>query len=209
MNQGPELVLLVADLDIEMAVKALLETRTEALRIRRVHFKIIKDVLAGHDGGTYKHAHKLLVPFSRDPRCRALVLFDREGAAAPDKDAGFLAADVERRLRPAWGERARCIVLDPEVEVWVFSDSPHVDRELGWPQGGLREWLCAQGLWPKGQAKPPDPKLAMRRALRQAGRKPSSSYFANLAGKVGLDRCTDPSFKAFCSPTRTCGPSIA
>jgi hypothetical protein len=66
----------------------------------------------------------------------------------------------------------------------------------------MREWLHEQQLWPKGQAKPGDPKKTMRRALRQAGLKPSSSYFEELAKKVGLERCTDPSFKAFTEALR-------
>lgn len=189
-------MVLVADLDIEETMKGLLEARSAALGIRRVAFKILRDTLAGHDGGTFKRAHELLHPASHDPACRALVLFDRDWKGAPSRDPRVLAEDVERRLRPAWGERARSIVLDPEIEVWVFSDSPHVEKELGFRSGELRPWLRAEGLWPEGLVKPPDPKAAMHHALKKAKLKISASRFSELARKVSLERCTDPSFRA-------------
>ncbi len=201
----PELVVLVADLDIEQAVKGLL-ARTDALRIRRMRHKLVRDTMAGHDGGTFKRAHAVLAPFSADPSCRAMVLFDRAWEGAPSKDAKWLAADVEQRLAPTWGERARCVVLDPEVEVWVFSDSPHVDRTLGFSEGQLRPWLGAQGQWPDGQLKPGDPKTAVRQALRKSGIKPSAALFYELASKVGLERCTDSSFRSFVETLRTWFP---
>lgn len=202
----PELVILVADLDIEQAVKGLL-ARLEALRIRRVRYKLVRDTMAGHDGGTFKRAHTVLAPFCADPNCRALVLFDRAWDGAPSTEAKVLAADVEQRLAPKWGDRARCVVLDPEIEIWVFSDSPHVDKTLGFREGQLRIWLRDQGQWPEGQPKPGDPKTAMRKALRQSGIKPSAALFYDLAGKVGLDRCTDPSFRSFVDTLRTWFPS--
>lgn len=201
----PELVVLVADLDIEQAVKGLL-ARAEALRIRRVRHKLVRDTMAGHDGGTFKRANAVLESFSTDPACRALVLFDRAWDGAPSNDAKRLATDVEQRLAPRWGDRARCIVLDPEIEVWVFSDSPHVDRTLGFSEGQLRPWLRDQGHWPDGQPKPADPKTAVRQALRKSGIKPSAALFHELASKVGLERCIDPSFRSFVETLRTWFP---
>lgn len=203
--ERPELVILVADLDIEQAVKGLLG-RFPALRIRPVRYQIVRDTLAGHDGGTFKRADPLLESFSADPACHALVLFDRAWDGAPSKDAKRLAADVEQRLAPTWGDRARCIVLDPEIEVWVFSDSPHVDRTLGFSEGQLRSWLRDEGQWPIGQPKPSDPKTAMRQALRKSGIKPSAALFHELASKVGLERCIDPSFRSFVETLRNWFP---
>lgn len=204
--ERPELVVLVADLDIEQAVKGLLDRRTEALRIRRVRHKLVRDTMAGHDGGTFKRANSVLEPFSSDAACRALVLFDRAWDGAPSNDAKCLAADVEQRLAPTWGDRARCVVLDPEIEVWVFSDSPHVDRTLGFAEEQLRPWLRDRGLWRDGQPKPSDPKTAVREALRRSGVKPSAALFHELASKVGLERCTDPSFSSFVETLRTWFP---
>lgn len=201
----PELVILAADLDIEQAMKGLL-ARTPALKIRPVRYQVVRDTMAGHDGGTFKRATTVLESFSADPACRALVLFDRAWDGAPSNDAKRLAIDVEQRLAPMWGDRARCVVLDPELEVWVFSDSPHVDKALGFPEGRLRPWLRDQGHWPDGQPKPADPKTAVRQALRKAGIKPSAALFHELATKVGLERCIDPSFRSFVETLRTWFP---
>lgn len=201
----PELVVLAADLDIEQTVKGLL-ARPQALRIRPVRSQLVRDTMAGHDGGTFKRAHDVLEPFSSDSLCRALVLFDRAWDGAPSRDAKRLAEDVERRLAPMWGERARCVVLDPEIEVWVFSDSPHVDRTLGFAEGQLRTWLREKGQWPADQLKPGDPKTAMLQALRRSHIKPSASLFGQLATKVGLERCIDPGFRLFVETLRTWFP---
>ena len=201
MREQPELIILAADLDIEQAVEGLL-ARPEALRIRRVRHKVVRDTMAGHDGGTFKRAHAVLDSYSADPRCRALVLFDRAWDGAPSNDAKALAADVEQRLAAKWGKRARCVVLDPEIEIWVFSDSPHVDKVLGFSTGKLRNWLCEQGHWPEERPKPVDPKTAMRRALSHSRIKPSASLFYELASKVSLERCIDPSFGSFVDTLR-------
>lgn len=196
MTAHPELVVLSADLDIEQAVKGLL-ARPAALKIRSPRYKLVRDPMSGHDGGTFRRAQTVLAPFCSDPQCRALVLFDRAWDGAPSSDVKVLAESVERRLAPQWGDRARCVVLDPEIEIWVFSDSPHVEAVLGFPSGRLRSWLREQGQWPIDKAKPPDPKVALRRALSQSRIKPSAALFCDLASKVGLDRCIDPSFRLF------------
>lgn len=201
----PELVVVAADLDIEQAVKGLL-ARPQALRIRPVRSQLVRDTMAGHDGGTFKRAHSVLVPFSSDPMCRALVLFDRAWDGAPSSDPKRLAEEVEQRLAPMWGARARCVVLDPEIEAWVFSDSPHVDRILGFAEGQLRSWLRDQGLWPAGQPKPGDPKTAMLQALRSSRIKRSAALFHDLASKVGLERCIDPGFRTFVEVLRAWFP---
>lgn len=205
MTDAPELVVLAADLDIEQAVMGLL-SRPEALKIRRIEPKFLRDPQAGHDGGTFKRASGVLEPFSADPSCRAMVLFDRAWEGAPSGYANVLAARVEQRLAPKWGDRARCIVLDPEIEIWVFSDSPHVDRTLGFSDGELRGWLREKGLWPQGQPKPSDPKTAMRQALRRSRIKPSASLFYEIASRVSLERCTDPCFGQFVDALRNWFP---
>jgi hypothetical protein len=62
------------------------------------------------------------------------VLFDYYGCGAEHEMAPEEIEDeVEEKLsRSGWEDRARCVVIDPELEVWVWSDSPEVDRCLGW-----------------------------------------------------------------------------
>lgn len=98
-----------------------------------------------------------------------------------------------------WGERARTIVLSPELEAWVWSDSPHVDDVAGWKgrRPRLRSWLMEQG-WLDGKAsKPARPKEAFQAALRAAGRARSSSLYQRIAERVSVQQCTDSSFLEF------------
>jgi phage antirepressor YoqD-like protein len=88
------------------------------------------------------------------------------------------------------------ILLDPELEIWVWSDSPEVDGQLGWAQRqpDLRTWLRQKGLLLSDQAKPERPKEAMKAALREVKEPWSSSIHQHLAERVSLRRCTDPGF---------------
>jgi hypothetical protein len=54
-----------------------------------------------------------------------------------------------------------------------------------------------RNLLEAGEKKPSDPKEAMRTALRYAGRPCTAPIFSELAGKVSVRGCNDPSFKKF------------
>jgi hypothetical protein len=188
-----DLVILVADADMEFTLRGLL-SRPEALPIRAVTYQIHRHV--HRDPGCLLEGHDFLRSFV-NRHAHGLILFDRHGSGDEASPRESLERMVENRLSGSgWGDRAAAVALDPELEVWVWSDSPHVDRCLGW-QGRLtrlRRWLADQRLWPEGAAKPPAPKLTMRRALREANRGLSASIFRELAGSVSFDRCTDPAF---------------
>lgn len=187
-----DLVVLVPDKDIEQALGGLVK-RHQSIGIRPLAgVKII--VHPGRDPGVYHTGHELLDVFVGEAG-HALIVFDREWEGAPSTDPAVLAADVEDRCRPAWGNRVRCVCIEPEVENWVWSDSPHVGTALGWQsRDELIAWLAGRGLWPAGAAKPPDPKAAFEAATRHKRVVPSSSVFGVLARKVSLERCQDPSF---------------
>ncbi len=187
-----DLVLLVADANMEQTVKGLL-SRPEALGIRAVTFEVIKHV--ERDPGCLKGAD--LLRLYRDRYRHALVLFDREGSGREGSSREVLERDLEERLASDWGERARVVVLDPELEAWLWSDSPHVDAVLGW--GGraqsLRSWLVDRNLLVAGAVKPQRPKEAAEKALRQVWKPRSSALYGELARKVSFKRCEDPSFR--------------
>jgi hypothetical protein len=127
----------------------------------------------------------------------ALVLFDREGCGRGQLPREEIEREVEDRLsRNGWGDRAAVVVLDPEVEIWVWSDSPHVDKILGWEgkQPGLRTWLQTQNFLASDQLKPERPKEAMQTALRKAGKSRSSALYFQLAEQISFNRCIDPAF---------------
>jgi hypothetical protein len=189
-----DLMVLVADRDMRAAVEGLLG-RTEALGIRRLRHRV--ESHPRHDAGTRLDAVAYLSPF-RAIAGHALVLFDREGSGWEDRAASEIESETETRLAEAgWAGRSAVIVLDPELEAWVWSDSPHVDDALGWKgrRPALREWLLQQVWLHPGASKPTRPKEAMDAALRRAGKVRSSSLFHAMASKVTVTRCTDRSFE--------------
>ncbi|MBN1510552.1 MAG: hypothetical protein JXB13_00925 [Phycisphaerae bacterium] len=187
-----DLVVLVPDKDIEQAICGLLE-RYQSLGIRRPSVAAII-VHPNRDPGVFHTGHQLIRPFVGAARF-ALIVFDRAWEGAPSTDAEALSTQVEGRCRCDWGDHASCVCIDPEVENWVWSDSPHVATALGWPdRSELLCWLRSRGLWPADAAKPPDPKAAFEAAVREKKIVPSSSIFGKLARNVGLDRCHDPAF---------------
>ena len=191
-----DLVLLVADGTIEATVDGLLG-RQESLQVRPITFDI--EVHPQHDPGCLRRASYFLRPWASDYHY-AIVMFDREGCGQAELSACELEQKVKTELANAgWRERAAVIVLDPELEAWVWSDSPEVDRVLGWKDKtpSLRQWLRSEGLLAPGQVKPSEPKKALECALREVRKPRSSVYYRRLAESVGLGRCRDESFGRF------------
>ena len=124
-------------------------------------------------------------------------MFDKDGCGMETETREIIQNEVEQKLYDdGWTDRSKVIVIDPELEAWVWNESPHTARVLGWKEGysKLQVWLRGQGLWPADDLKPPDPKQAFRRALKVKGRQRSSSLFVKLADSVGLGKCQDPAF---------------
>lgn len=200
-----DLVVLAADKHIEFALRGLL-SRHKALGIRSL--KHVEYIVHPHRApGIFHTGHELLAAY--DQRCRyALVCLDRAWEGTLD-DPLQLAEQIENRCKPRWEERVRCIVIDPEIEIWIWSDSPYVGRVLGWSSTDeLREWLACRGLWTSGE-KPQDPKKALTTALKEKRIAHSSSIFQKLAESVSLRKCKDPAFFRLVEVLRTWFPSEA
>lgn len=192
-----DLYLLVPDKNIEHTVKGIL-ARHQALGIRElVHKRDYEcSVHPERDPGCFGRCEDFLRPFVNRYEY-ALVLFDREGCGKEELSREVLEQQVEIRLsQSGWGDRAAVIVLDPEVEIWVWSDSPQVGEALGWKgtQADLRCWLQTQNFLSADQLKPERPKEAMEKVLRHSAKPRSSALYSQLAEKVSLNRCVDPAF---------------
>lgn len=187
-NEMLDLIVLVADTDMEWTMRTLLEKRTDSLGIRPLRFEVRRH--HGRDPGVFKNAHNFLRFYLRRARY-ALVLLDREGCGQEHcLSAEKIETELERRLRQnGWTDaeehsRATAIALDPELEVWVWSRSPYVAQVLGLPPAELQQILETFPTTPEG--KPQRPKEAMLAALHRSGRPWSARIFQELAERVSL-----------------------
>jgi hypothetical protein len=187
-----DLVLLAADKNIEAGIDAILR-RYHSLGCRNINFKSF--VHPHRDPGCYGRAAQFLQGFTTQ-FAHALVVFDLEGSGS-SLSRTATEAEVESRLLAAgWNDdRAACVVVEPEIENWVWSDSPRVPELLGWDDNDdLRTALETAGRWPLSDAKPPRPKETLEFVLRILRRPRSSAIYAALGTAVGLNRCSDPAF---------------
>lgn len=190
-----DLVLLVADKNIEHGVRGLL-SRAEALGIRPLSSTTY--VHPQRDPACAQKPHEFLRQFASDYD-RALVMFDYQGCGRENRVPAQLEEDVRKLLSVnGWDGRADAVVIVPELEAWVFSTSPQVETCLAWPGSpSLREWLEARGLWSQHQTKPADPKVALEAALAKLRRPRSSAIYEDLARLVSFGQCHDAAFNRF------------
>lgn len=148
------------------------------------------------DPGCRLEGHELLRTLQRNYRF-GLLMFDLEGSGAMGMGRSAIESDVEAKLAVSgWKDRSAAIVIDPELEIWIWADSPWVERVLGWERRSpeLRAWLAQQGFVFTETGKPNDPKPALETALRVARKPRSSALYRELAERVSFDQCLDPSF---------------
>ena len=197
-----DLVILAADKDLRTALEALLK-RYQSLGIRPITFTVFTD--PGHDPACARTGVRFLEQFVGQFQ-RALLMFDYEGCGmeqtcTPDELQSILDAEL---CSGPWGTNAKTLILNPELEAWVWSDSPKVSESIRWKgsRESLTDWLIQAGRLAQGQTKPPRPKEAFDAALFAAGQPHSASLFGRLAETVSFQRCADPSFAMFCQTLR-------
>jgi hypothetical protein len=191
--QAKDLVVLVADKDIQATIEGLL-SRNESLGIRKISFDLYPHL--HRDPGCRSESHHFLIPFHTN-YSYAIVVFDHDGCGREGQSSQEIESEVERLLAiHGWENRSIALALDPELEIWVWSNSPHVSEALGWTEGQaqLSEWLIQKSYLQQGQIKPRMPKEAMEEVLRKTKKPRSSSIYMELARKVSFQRCIDPSF---------------
>lgn len=143
-------------------------------------------VSPNRDPGVYNSTRGLLGPYEKLYQ-RAVVMLDAEWAGSPG--ANRIRADITESLRHAW-EQFVVIVIEPELEAWIWQDSPNVARALKC-RTDFRKVLHYSGHWPEGQAKPKDPKAALEYLRREQRADRSNALFRRLADTVSAKGCQD------------------
>jgi hypothetical protein len=186
-----DLVLLVADKNAHFALKGALG-RPEALGIRPIEFEF--RVHPGRDGGTRRTGPEVLALERRRFR-HALLVLDFEGCGTDLPNATALEAQLDGRLSMHWKEAAKSIVIEPELDVWVWGADNAVEAVIEWPAGkSVREWLRERGFTFEANEKPTRPKEALEAALRIPGLPRSSALYQTIAERISLRRCGDEAF---------------
>lgn len=191
-----DLLLVTADQDAEFTVKALLKRHLKQFGIGDFTWEVIRNI--GRDSGCRTDSVELL----RDQIKRyryTIVLFDFEGCEPPNnasKEA--VAAKVEQDLsRNGWQDRCRAILIDPELENWIWTRHDRMARSIGWKgKDDLYTWLEGKGLIGANGVKPPRPKESFAAAIDVTNIELSASLFEEIAEGAPLGSCTDPAFKA-------------
>lgn len=206
-----ELIVLVADKSMKITVETLIAGRSDALGIRHLQ-PADYDVIAyqAHDSGVYLTGHEFL----RTQRNRyryGLLICDRYGCGQEERSREELEAQMEENLNQSgWGNgRAAAVVIDPELEVWVWTESPHVEDVLGWRgrQPALRDWMRSNGYLAEGRSKPAQPQDCLQGALATVNKARSPALFREIAQKVSLQRCNDGAFRKFVSTLKSWLPA--
>ena len=135
-------------------------------------------------------------------------MFDYHGCGSTEPRERIQGTVEDQLSRNGWGSRAKAIVIEPELEVWIWGDLVSAAKNLGWTgqQEKMRSWLMRNGLWFKDQPKPPSPKKALEAVV---GRTPHGRLvrrhprmYQAIAEAANLDRCQDPAFQELVATLR-------
>jgi hypothetical protein len=199
-----DLVVVVPDSNTEQTLYGLLE-RHKALQIRRIEYRIL--VHPERDPGVLQRGASLLAEIDALNAFRyALLIFDREGCGREMLTSSELEQQVQQQLdMSGWQGRSAVVVIDPKLESWVFSTSPHVVAVFA--GGDAEVFQRVVESFPKTPlGKPQKPKEAVKKLLRQKAIVRASALYKELASRVSLKGCTDPAFQRLCTILRSWFP---
>jgi len=187
-----DLVVLVADKNMQFVFRAAL-TRHHALGIRQVSFEVI--VHSGRDGGVRTSGAAILALY-RNRFKHAVLCLDYEGSGTDQPDAISLEAELDDFLSTTWLNEAKAIVIQPELERWMWGSEAVLKQAISWPKSeGLRESVSDNGFTLDDQNKPTRPKEALEHVFRLAHTPRSSASYEAIAQRISLKRCQDASFQ--------------
>jgi hypothetical protein len=204
-------VFLLADGTMEAVFQGFLSRSGchKSLGTRALNFDPREDILSGiNDPRTYTKAHELLRPYQRTHR-HAVIVLDNDWEGSPQVE-GITDGICANMRASGWRrEDFEVIVIDPELENWIWQDSMHVEVAMSYEREtiSLRLWLQEQGVWAAGAAKPARPKEAFEKVLKRARLPYSSAIHREIAERVSIKHCTDPAFLLLCKSLRRWFPT--
>lgn len=196
-----EIGFLVADKNMEACIRGLFSRSRwhQALGCRAFEVDCgpggdIRVAAGQHDPGLFTRADALLRPFRGKYR-RMVVMIDAAWEGSPGSER--IRERMTAHLATAGWEKqdGLALVLEPEIEVWLWTRTDHTARALGWPSwAALSDAFAQTRWWPAGAPKPLRPKEATEWALTQRSTPRSSRIYEEVTRNVGVQRCSDPAF---------------
>lgn len=186
-----DLLILCPDTSIKAAVNSLLTRRKKALNISEIAFDI--KVHSNRDPGILGEGLEFLRA-NKNQYHKFLLILDREGCGSNESPE-----EIRNRLMqqaPGFGfknNELEIIVINPELEIWVWKNKLHLARMVDWTESQLSDWLKVKHKIEKG--KPDDPKSVYEDLLRHRQKAKSSANFGYLAEKISLRNCQEPGFQ--------------
>jgi len=195
------LLFMVADKNMENALRGFFERNHwyKAIECAPIDFNPSRDILVAagqNDPGIYVRANELLGNYSRKYD-HVVVMVDAAWEGSPGAEA--IRSKVRGHiLNAGWQPGAGLeLVLQPEVDVWLWSPSPHAAAAMGWPSWSeLKEALEQEKFPMDALGKPVNPKAAAEWALRKRKKPRSSTIYKQVTSRVSLGRCRDPAMLA-------------
>ena len=196
MDKIPSLIILVADLDIENCVREVILRLQSSKEVLPFQFKIVRHPL--RDPGCYSNPQEYLRSYLHSHQF-GMVLLDRDGSGKEKEASDVIESTIASKLdRNGWMGRSACMVIEPEIENWLWVASDAVAKILGWSEmSALRAYLESNGFWPNDISKPPKPKEAIQFAMRKSGTRFTPAIHQSIAAKASFKSCSSPSFQKF------------
>jgi len=191
-----DLIILVADQNMRDCIEGLIPRFPHVLNISTFSYDIF--VHSNRDPGCRTQSTAFLASFQNKYRF-GLVVFDKEGCGNESLSRSELETEVETSLsRTGWRDRAKVIVIDPELENWIWVKSARLAEIINWENiDSLYQWLSDQEYLTDESPKPKRPKEAFEAALYISKKRRSSSIYKQIASRVSFRNCTDQSFLKF------------
>ena len=162
-----------------------------------IEIDLMRDLIVAagdNDPGIFTRAHELLGPFLSTHR-HAVVVLDAQWDGSPG--AAGIRTHIESLLfANGWGtKQCAVIVIEPELENWIWQRSIHVARGIGFDSiENMFTDADLQRAWPDGQYKPSYPKETLEAILRKNRIPRSSAIYKNITAQVSVSDCCDSAF---------------
>lgn len=194
-----DLFVLVADIDIEITIRTLLQVRRNSLAIRDLSFEVKRH--PERDPGIFNYGLEFIRNYQNDYQ-KFILIFDYEGCGSTNSPRQIQENLREEAVRYGFNPgQVEVIIIQPEFESWVWKSRHHLAKLLEWSEADMNLWLKRNfGL--EKEEKPQHPKEVYEQLLRYKKKHDSSKNFEMITKRTGLKNCQDLAFQLLAETLR-------